>query len=238
MKCFRAGKSEIFGQCTGENIYHNVMLKSGESFLNGLLMVASAPFHPALLTLRFGERRAVGGGPRLGISSGGETQVTLPPAAVYHVALGLLLLSVACLGLVHFVSCCSCRRCSGGVQSGSCITPRDPSCSRAAAAPGCAGGSSYLSACMRGLQLCPAIRRGWEACGDAGSWRWQRGTRSEVRSLMEGHPHALLPSLLTAWKPKRRCCAFQARTEQVPEMQLVLQLLLAASGVGGIRELL
>lgn len=29
MKSFGAGKDETSGQCLGENVYHNVMLKSG-----------------------------------------------------------------------------------------------------------------------------------------------------------------------------------------------------------------
>lgn len=94
--------------------------------------MAPAPFHPAPLTLRFGEHRAVEGGPRPGISSLGETQVTLqrPPAAVYHEALRLPPLSAACLGLVHFVSCCYCRRRSRASRAGAAPYPETP------AAPG------------------------------------------------------------------------------------------------------
>lgn len=180
-----------------------------------MLIVVSALFHAALLC--FGERGAVGGGPRPVISAVGETQVTLqrPPAAVYHVALRLLPLSVACLGLVHFVSCRYCRRRSGASRAGAASHPETPAAPRAAAAPGVLEEPlislpAYVaSSCVLcGLQLCPVSRRGWESCRDAGSWCWQRGTRSEVHSLMEGHLHALLPSLLPALKPKRWCSPF------------------------------
>lgn len=64
-----------------------------------------------------------------------------PPAAVYHVALRLPLLSVACLGLMHFMSCCYCRRCSKASRAGAAPYPKTP------AAPS----SCHAGACWRSL---------------------------------------------------------------------------------------
>lgn len=71
---------------------------------------------------------AAGGGSWPGISSVGGTQVTLqrPPAAVYPVAPQLPPLSVACLGLVRFVSCCHCRRRSRVSSTEAAPYPKTP----------------------------------------------------------------------------------------------------------------
>lgn len=227
MKCFRAVRCETSGRCLAENVCHSITLRCAGSFLEGFLVVDSAPFHPSFASTTRWERGWLFGG-----VSG--TQSDFAKATGCRLSGGCAAAAtVCCLSRSRALRTVLLLQKAVGL-------PEQELCPRTLPAAGrLAGGVHGLSACRRGLRLCPVSQQGLEACRDPTGCCWQQVTRSEMHSVVQRRLQVSLPALLRAQQAKqqRRFPGCDGAGSGASANVAGPGVLLAAFGLGGIGEL-
>lgn len=227
MKCFRAVRCETSGRCLAENVCHSITLRCAGSFLEGFLVVDSAPFHPSFASTTRWERGWLFGG-----ASG--TQSDFAKATGCRLSGGCAAAAtVCCLSRSRALRTVLLLQKAVGL-------PEQELCPRTLPAAGrLAGGVHGLSACRRGLRLCPVSQQGLEACRDPTGCCWQQVTRSEMHSVVQRRLQVSLPALLRAQQAKqqRRFPGCDGAGSRASANAAGPGVLLAAFGLGRIGEL-